>query len=183
MKLITRESTIRFSKGLRLRLWCLSVLTEFSETIWTCVRQDEIYMQDSVVTLSMFGQRCWKLKSWTTATFLLIYYFWLKLTQTITPLPSPISLNLYIKSIPGIIICQVLFLFFYKIGGGKNLALRIYTNNPHRVEHIFRGKFQKGTSTREMKMLVRTISYKDIFGRQNSGCVTHDAIESTWAAY
>lgn len=46
------------------------------------------------------------------------------------------------------------------------MALRIYTNNLHHVEHIFREKFQKETSTREMEILVQTISYKNIFGRK-----------------
>lgn len=61
----------------------------------------------------------------------------------------------------------------------QNLALRLYTNNLHHVEHFFRGKFQKETSPRKMRILVQTISYKDIFGRKNGGCVTHDATDST----
>lgn len=136
MKLTNRESNIRFSKGLRLRLWWHSVLTEFYETSWNCIRQDEIYRQDSVVTLYIFGQGCWKLKSWTTATFLLIYYFWLKLTQTITPLPSPISLNFYIKSIPGIIIFRCFFFFFYTMGGGKTWLWK-FTQTIHIMLSIF----------------------------------------------
>lgn len=45
------------------------------------------------------------------------------------------------------------------------MALRIYTNNLHHAEHIFREKFQKEASTREMEILVQTVSYKNIFGR------------------
>lgn len=69
----------------------------------------------------------------------------------------------------------------YKIKNKNPGSENLY--NLHHVQHIFRGKFQKETSPREAKILAQTISYKDILGRENVGCATHDATESTWVVY
>lgn len=74
---------------------------------------------------------------------------------------------------------DVSFIKCKKTKQNKSGSENFYTNNLYHVEHIFRRK----TSSREMKMLVQTISYKDSFGRKNGSCATHDAIESTRVAY
>lgn len=117
MKLITRESTIRFQK---VYVW--------GSAVFQC-------WQNSVKQPEPDKTR-WNIHAGFCRYFV---YFWPRLLKVkilnncnvssylffltpITPLPSPISLNLYIKSIPQVIICRVLFFFFfffYKVGGGK----------------------------------------------------------------